>query len=122
MQYLVTANINTAPDMAGMRDGYQPGHPVATVGWFDIEAASFEAAAAVMFDIGNGYAADAEGQTWPAGTGRSLSVGDLLYLADADSNVRILAVARYGWTEVAQPPNRLQGLTSQLEARLYPAA
>ena len=106
-RYLVTANVNVAPRMAGMVDGYQPRHPVATVGWYDVWATSFDAAANAMWAIGNRERADLDGQTWPSDV-RSLSVGDVLYIADPVSAVRILAVARLGWREVPQPPDRLQ--------------
>lgn len=107
MMYLITANVNVAPRMAGMADGYQVGHPVATVGYYDVEAEDFTAAANVMFAIGNREAADTEDQTWPADV-RSLSVGDVLYVAGADETVKILAVARFGWTEIAQPADHRQ--------------
>jgi hypothetical protein len=108
VQYLITANVNVAPRMAGMRDGYQPGHPVATVGYYDVEATDFTAAAAQMFHIGNRMAADLEGRTWPADV-RSLSVGDVLYVSrNSDSAVQVLAVARAGWDEIAQPADRRQ--------------
>jgi hypothetical protein len=110
MNYLVTANVNAEPNGAGFR-GYQPGHKIATVGWFDVEAGSFEAAAGVMWEIGNREATDTEGQAWPADV-RSLSVGDLLFVAsneviDGRSDYRVLAVAGFGWTEVPLPADHL---------------
>lgn len=105
MMYLITANVNVGGGLR--RRAYDPADPVATVGYYDVEADSPQAAAQAAYDIGNRMAADTEGRTWPADV-RSLSVGDLLYVAGADESVTILAVARYGFDEVAQPPNRLQ--------------
>jgi len=108
--YLITANINLAPDGAGFR-GYQPGHPVATVGWYSVEADGFAAAAHVMFAIGNRMGTDKDGQRWPDDV-RTLSVGDVLYLAEGNetvtTGVRILAVCHLGWTEVPQPSDHCQ--------------
>ena len=118
--YLITANVNVAPRHAGMADGYQPTHPVATVGYYDVEAEDFAGAANAMFHIGNRMGADTEGRTWPS-DGRSLSVGDVLYVADPDSAVQILAVARFGWTEIEQPADRLQVELAGTDATSRPA-
>lgn len=119
--YLITANVNVAPRAAGMCDGYQPAHPVATVGYYDVEADGFTAAAEAMFAIGNRMAADTEGRTWPSDV-RSLSVGDVLYVArNDDSAVQILACARAGWTEVPQPPDRRQVELAGTDATSRPA-
>lgn len=107
MKYLVTANVNVAARGLGMAEGYKPGHPVATVGYYDVQADDHEAAANIVWVIGNRMAADDNGQNWPSDV-RSMSVGDVLYVADEDSKVMIFAVSRFGWTEVEQPTNRCQ--------------
>jgi hypothetical protein len=110
MHYLITANVNVARDGAGFR-GYQPHHPVATVGYFDVSAPDAIHAADIMFAIGNREGRDSEGREWPSDV-RSLSVGDVLYLAQGDEQktyaVHILAVEPRGWREVPQPPNHCQ--------------
>jgi voltage-gated potassium channel Kch len=107
-KYLITANVNIAPRAEGMSYGYQPGHPVATVGYYDVEAADWTLAAEAAYAIGNRMGADTEGQEWPSDV-RSLSVGDVLYVSrNSDSAYKILAVARAGWTEIEQPKDHLQ--------------
>src|SRR5262245_23552074 len=102
--YLVTANINVADPRREipMLYGYQPHHPVATVGYWDIEADSAVGAAEQLFAIGNRQldgSLDGEPKSWPSDV-RSLSVGDVLYLADGDQHttyaVHILACAPRG--------------------------
>jgi hypothetical protein len=120
--YLITANVNVGYGLR--RRAYAPGDPVATVGYYAVEADGFAAAAEAMFHIGNRMAADTEGQTWPADV-RSLSVGDVLYLAEGDEHattgVKILAVARAGWTEVPQPADHCQVELAGTDATSRPA-
>jgi hypothetical protein len=113
--YLVTANVNVTTDAVGrsigLIDGYQDGHQVATVGYFDITADTVQQAADRMYDIGNGYATDDKNQGWPYDV-RSLCVGDVLYLAEGDEqvteSVTILAVIGAGFRPVPQPANHCQ--------------
>jgi hypothetical protein len=95
MKYLVTANVNVSDD-AIRRRHYAPGDPVATVGYYDVEAATHLDAAQAVYDIGNRAAADLDGKTWPSD------------VADTDSVAKILAVEPRGFAEVEQPTNRCQ--------------
>jgi len=99
MRYLVTALVNAEPGMRGMRDGYEPSHKLATVGYFDIETPhdDFNEAAEAMFAIGNREGTDLNGQEWPSDV-RSLSVGDLLFVSrNSDSVYAVLSVESSGW-------------------------
>jgi len=121
MQYLITANVNVAPRMAGIVEGYQPAHPVATVDYYDVEADSWTAAAEAMFAIGNRVACDLHGKEWPSDV-RSLSVGDVLYVSrNSDSAVQIVACASVGWVEIDLPADRLQVDLRGTEATSRPA-
>jgi hypothetical protein len=107
MRYLVTANVKITSQF----EPYKPGDKIATVGYFYVEAESFGAAADAMWVVGNKEGADADGERYPADV-RSLSVGDVLFIADDggmpgsgkdQADVQILAVARWGWTEIGLP-------------------
>jgi hypothetical protein len=100
--YTITAYVNVGDD--NFR-GYTPRAPIAKVGDFVLEdCASAEDAARQFWAIGQKEGRDAAGRRWPHDV-RSLSVGDLLALTSAQRDMRFLAIASVGWSDVPEPTN-----------------
>lgn len=103
-RYAVDVYLNVGPDNFS---GYTGTAPIALAATYVVDAASALDAAEAGFTIGNRMAADADGQRHPSDV-RSVSVGDLLGVREMSSGkVTYLAVARFGWDEIAEPANRI---------------
>jgi hypothetical protein len=114
-RYDVTVFVNTDNENFF---GWKASHPMAEVATFHIDAASAQAAADRMFDIGNKLPAtemftaddeyvpitDDEGVAYPVDV-RSVSTGDLMIVRDAEGHSVILVVASFGWEQLPEPVN-----------------
>lgn len=108
MEYQVTAYVNVwERDRESLRGRFErlaPTDPIAEVGTYSIKGVSPLHAAEGMFTVGNRMGCDIHGAQWPSDV-RSLSVGDLIRVVDADRAVTILACASMGWDEIPEPAN-----------------
>ncbi|MFF2618556.1 hypothetical protein [Kitasatospora sp. NPDC058046] len=91
--------------------GYRPGQPLARAEILGdgplvltIDASTVDAAADLVFVIGNGFGADTFNRTWPSGV-RAVSVGDVLHITGSDGYGVHLAVASNGYERVDTATN-----------------
>lgn len=88
-------------------DAYRPGQRCRQVGAFHFRSNIYgsrteyvEGALALMWEVGNKYGSDADGDAWPRSV-RSLSVGDVLHVVNEPLGIdRWVAVAGVGWTDI----------------------
>jgi hypothetical protein len=106
-RYTVTVFMNVDEDNFF---GYKPNHPLATEDdlILTVEATDVPSASDKAFAIGNRMHADAEGVYWPSDV-RSVSVGDLIKVADAES-MTFVSVDSYGFTVHPEPTNPIVSL------------
>lgn len=116
MLYTVHAYVNCDRDNFS---GLQPAHTLAEDGDLVFEVKGWDAikAAKELWTVGNRMGCDIHGKEWPSDV-RSLSVGDMLKIRPSDTgvegySVRIYAIAKFGFDEIAKPINPIVPLAGQ---------